>query len=152
MLLDHIEEQSLIEIVPASRGQRFANYCVDLLMTYILGAAIGILIAFVLLYTGNEDKVDAWSNSNSNRLEDYLFGFITTILYYTFFEFTTGGKTVGKYVTKTRAITSDGQKMDFATVLARSCCRVVPFDAFSFLGDDASGWHDKWSKTLVIKE
>ncbi|CAN0592803.1 unnamed protein product, partial [Laminaria digitata] len=36
-------------------------------------------------------------------------------------------------------------------LLGRTAARFVPFEAFSFLGGDATGWHDRWSNTRVVR-
>jgi len=53
-------------------------------------------------------------------------------------------------LTGTRAVTLDNQRMDFSTTFIRSCSRAIPFEAFSFLGDN--GWHDSLSGTKVIED
>ena len=55
-------------------------------------------------------------------------------------------------ITKTRVVTEDGQKPTAMNILGRTACRFIPFDAFSFLGSKAVGWHDSISKTHVINE
>ena len=60
------------------------------------------------------------------------------------------GQSIGKMITGTIVVTEDGQKPSFGQILGRSFARIVPFEPFSFLGNDASGWHDKWSETKVI--
>jgi len=60
-------------------------------------------------------------------------------------------RTIGKIFTKTIVVTEYGEKPSFRAILIRSLCRCVPFEEFSFLGSDQSGWHDKWSKTRVVK-
>ena len=61
------------------------------------------------------------------------------------------GKTVGKYVTGTQVITEDGELPSAGTVVIRTLCRMIPFEAFSFFGSTPRGWHDKLSKTRVVK-
>jgi len=46
----------------------------------------------------------------------------------------------------------DGNKPSFGLILGRSLSRIIPFDALSFLGANAIGWHDTISKTRVIKK
>lgn len=64
-------------------------------------------------------------------------------------EYFTKGRTIGKYITGTRVIRTDGQNPTFEEYLIRNISRLVPFDAFSFLGG-GNGWHDSWSDTRVI--
>jgi hypothetical protein len=43
-----------------------------------------------------------------------------------------------------------GEKPTFSQIVGRSFARIVPFEVFSCLG--ATGWHDDWSKTYVIRK
>ena len=88
-----------------------------------------------------------------NGLVDRLFTALFLVVFYCTVESSLNGKTLGKFITKTRAVKLDGTKMDFNTVLKRSFSRIVPFEPFSFLGDDPpTGWHDRWSDTKVVDE
>jgi len=49
-------------------------------------------------------------------------------------------------------VDDQGAQPGVSSILRRSLSRLVPFDAFSFLGNYARGWHDKWSNTWVIDE
>jgi uncharacterized RDD family membrane protein YckC len=62
------------------------------------------------------------------------------------------GKTIGKFITKTRAINEDGSRMSATVTLGRAFCRAVPFEPFSAFGSPPNPWHDKWTKTMVIDE
>ncbi len=62
------------------------------------------------------------------------------------------GKTIGKYITGTRAVNEDGSKITFSTGFVRGLTRLVPFNALSALGSPTYPWHDKWTNTLVIDE
>lgn len=45
---------------------------------------------------------------------------------------------------------SDGTKPTTKTVLIRSVCRLIPFEAFSFFENkNPIGWHDRFSHTVV---
>lgn len=44
----------------------------------------------------------------------------------------------------------DGSKPKFDEILIRALCRLIPLNAFSFLGDLGKGWHDTLSKTYVV--
>ena len=61
-------------------------------------------------------------------------------------------KTPGKFLTKTIVIDEYGNKPDVGSLLLRSLVRLVPFEAFSCLGDPSRGWHDRWSNTYVVKD
>lgn len=136
-LLDDIQVQKSDSktYTEAPKGKRLANYLID---RFILMLSLGTIMVFIPILTVG------------NTLQNYLLGAIFTIVYYSALETSLSGKSLGKYLTKTRAINADGSKMDSNTVLKRSLCRIIPFEAFSFLGDE--GWHDSLSKTIVIED
>ena len=70
-------------------------------------------------------------------------------LYYYLSEKFLNGRTIGKYVTETKAVTILGGKPSNSDLLKRTFSRLVPFDALSFFG--TNGWHDSWSDTRVVK-
>ena len=84
-----------------------------------------------------------------NRLEEYLFGLLFTIPYYIFMEGITG-RTIGKYLTGTIVVDHQGNKPNLETIIKRSFCRAIPFNALSFLGEKSRGWHDSISETYVV--
>jgi len=131
----------------ASQGKRFANYLIDLIcfmiFSFIFGAILGIVLAIV-----SPSSLSIFEQDN--KLIDYLLGFIAGMIYYSILEATTG-RTIAKFITKTKVVNEEGVKPDFGTILLRSLCRFIPFEPFSFLGSDNSGWHDKLSKTRVIE-
>jgi uncharacterized RDD family membrane protein YckC len=84
-------------------------------------------------------------------MNEYLLGVIIFLTYFVpqeaFF-----GRTLGKLVTGTKVVNEDGSKLTFGKAVARTLCRFIPFEAFSFLGghDRPKGWHDTIPKTKVI--
>ena len=131
----------------ASQEKRFANYLIDLIFfmifSFIFGVALGIVLAII-----SPSSLSIFEQDN--ELIDYLLSFIAGMIYYSILEATTG-KTIAKFITKTKVVNEEGEKPDFGTILLRSLCRFIPFEPFSFLGSDNSGWHDKLSKTRVIE-
>ncbi|MFK7900745.1 MAG: RDD family protein [Cyclobacteriaceae bacterium] len=124
-------------LVQASKGKRFANYLID--MTFFIVFYVILLLIVPIL-------------SEDNPITDRVIPMILSAIYYLILETTLKGKTIGKYITKTRVVTLDGETPDFGTMVKRSFSRAVPFDALSFLGEKSNGWHDKWSDTMVIDE
>ncbi len=129
------------KLVLASKGQRFLNLFIDYL-TFSFGG--GILLGIAMVATGNEDIFD-------NNMQMNLVGAIIGLVYYIVLESTTG-RTMGKLLTKTRVVTLDGGKPSTGQILGRSFARFIPFEVFSFLGEEGIGWHDSLSKTRVISE
>ncbi|NLA48703.1 MAG: RDD family protein [Bacteroidales bacterium] len=131
----------------ASRGKRFANYLIDFIFLMIFSIILGIIVGIVLAIMSPSSRSIF---EQDNELINYLFGSIVGIIYYCVLEATTG-KTIAKFITKTKVVNEEGEKPDFGTILLRTLCRLIPFEPFSFLGSDNSGWHDKLSKTRVIE-
>ncbi|MDW7691732.1 RDD family protein [Flammeovirgaceae bacterium SG7u.111] len=134
-LLDYEPEVQKLE--DASNGKRFVNYLIDVICVYAIAFAVGVFMAINGAIGGSEFSF-------------YLVGWIVTIVFYSGLEGFLGGKTVGKYITKTRVVTEDGETPTFINIVGRSFCRLIPFDAFSFLGEKPGGWHDSISKTRVV--
>ena len=145
VVLDDFSEES-IRLVPASKGKRFANYLIDLFILYV------IVIVFGVLFYPMLDASGAISDGSGGGLITNLLSYLAYLVYYFILEASLGGKTIGKYITKTRTVDIDGTIPDGVTILKRSLSRFVPFDAFSFLGSQDTGWHDRWSHTMVIDE
>ena len=80
----------------------------------------------------------------------YLCAIVIIVGYYTVFEATTKGRTLGKFITGTQAVREDGSNITWKDAFIRSLCRLVPFEPFSTFG--VLPWHDSWSKTIVIKK
>lgn len=141
------EFESETALTPASKGKRFANYAIDMIcmviLGFMLGAGLGIILALV-----SPSSLSFFDQQN--KLIDYAFNFIIGMTYYTIMEASTG-RSIAKYITKTKVVNEKGEKPSLGTAFVRSLCRFIPFDAFSFLGSDSSGWHDKFSDTRVVE-
>ena len=131
----------------ASQGKRFANYLLDLLFLMIFGFICGVILGIVLAIL-SPSSLSIFEQDN--KLIDYLLGFIVGMIYYSTLEITTG-RTIAKFITKTKVVDEYGDKPDYGTILLRTVCRFIPFEPFSFLGSETSGWHDRLSKTKGIE-
>ena len=136
---DHHKPQVLEE---AGKGIRLATYIIDLIVVYAIIFAITVMI---LVGTNNYNPDD------TSPILDRLLGIAVIVVYYFIME-SIAGKTLGKLLLKTRVVNMKGEKPTSKQILGRSFARVVPFEAFSFLGSSDRGWHDKWSNTMVVKE
>ncbi len=120
----------------ASAGRRLLNLIVDLVVCQVL--IVGIIggTAIVGLPLNAPFRV--------------LISFALRIVYCIVLEGLLG-RTVGKLVTGTVVVRNDGQRPSFGQIVGRTFVRYVPFEPLSFLGDAASGWHDRWSGTRVVR-
>jgi uncharacterized RDD family membrane protein YckC len=124
---------------PASAGLRFANRLVDaVVMMYILFTNLGLVS-------------DVFSREEKFEPEFFILLEIPfLILYYLILEalFNTSA---GKAATGTTIVNENGERPRFAQILGRTFCRLIPFEAFSFLGAVPRGWHDTMTNTYVVE-
>lgn len=80
-----------------------------------------------------------------------LFSFALFPVYYIFFE-TKFRQTPGKMITESIVTYSDGNAPSLKSVILRTAARYIPFEGLTVLGSPSWGWHDKWTKTYVIRK
>lgn len=122
----------------ASRGARFANLCID---CFAWNALFIVVAEIVSLSSGGDWEVVYLL---------YFFGAPFAFLYYFVSEAVTY-RTLGKVVTRTKVVNRHGYTPTTGQVFGRSLCRFIPFEAITFLGSPHRGWHDRLSKTHVVK-
>ena len=137
----------------ASKGSRFTNYIIDLISFFVV--VFGTIFLFATLYYTLAEDVTPMDNfitgiENMNPLLDRLFTAIILSLLYFSTETLLKGRSVGKYITKTKVVLADGSNPSPIDYLKRSFSRVIPFEALSFLGAEGRGWHDTISNTYVV--
>lgn len=146
------EADALFQYEYATQGQRFFNWLIDNLLmrfalSYITGFAVGYILnelwpdfLYDLVYS--KGQMGLW-------LLGYIIAIFNYIIYYTFCEKLCKGYTLGKLISKTKAIRQDGGELTFKDAFLRSLCRIVPFEVFSGFGKLT--WHDQWTKTMIVK-
>lgn len=127
----------------ATKSVRFANVIIDGVVVSIVYSILGRIL--VPNYGSSDPEVMMAALPMTA-----LVNVVVYFAYYIGME-VSGGKTVGKYVTGTQVMTEDGELPSAGTVVIRTLCRIIPFEAFSFFGSTPRGWHDKLSKTRVVK-
>ncbi len=127
-------------------GPRFGHFFVDLICFRILIWIVNFVLLWFIKITESEITLGLAIAFISLLASLLLFPFLYFVCEY-FWQ-----KTPGKFLTKTIVIDEYGNKPDVGSLLLRSLVRLVPFEAFSCLGDPSRGWHDKWSNTYVVKE
>lgn len=137
----------LDEKLLASNGSRFINYILDIVIILALIFVISLMIAFLGNFLGWNDLL-YWLG-NLSDLEGQLVFIVISVFYYSLSE-GLFGRSIGKFVTGTVVVDENGEKPSFGTIFKRSLCRLIPFDAFSFLG--SRGWHDSISDTYVVNK
>ena len=134
------EEQIAFEEVKVTSLTRFIHCVVDLfafiLLTIILSFAVGTI------YNPETDfAVDVAGTTTM------LIAFST---YFIILEYRYQ-KTLGKFITKTKVVTTNGEIPTLGDIVRRTFRRLIPFDNISFLFTK-NGFHDYLSNTTVVKE
>jgi len=142
------EEFIITEDLQATQSQRFFNLSIDVVFIYILVLSLGTTIILVALAVDNF----ALSNyvANLTAIEIAFYTAIVTFLYYYLTE-VYFSRTIAKLLTHTIVVNANGTKPSKRSIFIRTCCRFIPFEAFTFLYGP-KGWHDIFSKTYVVKK
>jgi len=128
-------------LLPASLGRRFCTMLVDMLCRMVF---FGVLLALAALVVGPHRFADL------SIWQRWGWGILSMFAYYVAFE-AAFARTPGKFVCGTIVIDERGGPPSFKQVLGRTLARFVPFEAFSFFGEQPTGWHDTWSRTRVVR-
>lgn len=132
---------------PAGGGKRFLNYLIDQVgqLVFIFTFFVGLVI---LEEFGLLSGIAAWLD-NISGIQSYGIAYGCSVMYFMFFE-SLFARTPAKWITGTKVVTPTGGKPGLMKIFLRTVYRIVPFEPFSFLGGSSSGWHDRWSHTLVV--
>lgn len=125
----------------AGQWARFVNLIVDYMALFVLGMIVGIVVVVI----GGQAGAD-WLD----RTPGFFIGIPIMLAYYFVFEVTTS-RTLGKLLTGTRVVDEYGHVPTTGQIAGRTLCRLIPFEAFSFLGKPTRGWHDSIPNTYVVK-
>lgn len=150
---------------PAPKLARFMNYIVDWVTIGVILNGVRFVIAYYLLGKNYHDHIlyhtiDRDHLTDLSRLTDLdldairyslIVSQIVTFIYYLIFEGATRGRTLGKIMTNTSAITQDGTPFSYKHALTRTLCRFIPFEMLSALISYLP-WHDSISKTAVVRK
>ena len=142
-------EFSVTDDLLATRGQRFLNCILDLLIVHIILASIGTTIIIIGDVSNNYELAN-WIESTTT-VEKLLFWSVILFLYY-FLTETYFSRTFAKYFTKTIVVTKDGSRPNKRTISIRTLSRFIPLEALTFLGTNVRGLHDLFSDTYVVRK
>jgi uncharacterized RDD family membrane protein YckC len=133
----------------ATRGQRFINCILDLLIVHIILASIGTTVIIIGDVTNNYE-LSNWIESTTT-LEKLLFWILTLFFYY-FLTETYFSRTFAKYFTKTIVVTKNGSRPRTHLIFIRALSRFIPLEGITFLWGDFRGLHDLFSDTYVVRK
>jgi uncharacterized RDD family membrane protein YckC len=142
---DSIKETSLLK--------RFINLFLDTIFYIIFVIIFSFILSIFIILLENAGLMPESLYKDYEKIIDAIlgniFGLSLFFLYYVFLEFKFE-KTIGKFITGTKVVLINGEKPDVLTLVIRTLCRLIPFDAFSYIFAKESGWHDRFSKTMVV--
>ncbi len=139
-ILDQQEDEfQSPELYLAGQGKRLANYIID---------RIGVYLLFILIFVVLDTEI-LGANDEISGIGAILIIF-SVLGYWTLFEYFLG-KTPGKFITRTKVVTKNGERPSLLNTLGRTLCRFIPFEPFSFLGSEV-GWHDSITGTRVVND
>jgi uncharacterized RDD family membrane protein YckC len=119
----------------AGTRRRFFTGILDTVCIFILAILFGISGIF----TAETDEQSAG------------FGLLIVLAYY-FFQEVIDGKTLGKRILGTKAISKDGREISAGQAFGRTLCRLIPFEAVAYFinGFKPIVWHDSIPSTYVV--
>lgn len=134
-----IGRETFPEFTPASMGKRFLNRVADSF----------VYIYIALIYINDGLFGEALRDEASFGIYT-LFELPFLVAYYLLFE-AVFQSTPGKCLTNTIVVNDSGERPSFTQILGRTFSRLIPFDAFTFFGNSARGWHDSLPNTYVVE-
>ena len=126
--------------IPVSLGKRFANYILDILFIAFIFAIVANLFNMSTTLTAE----------NTNNSSGFLFIAFFAV-YYIFMEYKFG-KTIGKFITRTKVVSTDGNELTISQCIGRLLCRIIPLEWLSGILFKGIFWHDSIPKTMVVED
>lgn len=126
--------------VSAPLAKRAVNYFIDIIVS-----------SFIILFISIYFELEITTQKGEMTKEGMIIMFITISLYYFIFEFLFG-KTIGKIITRTKVISTDGNRATILQCAIRAASRLLPLEQFSGLLMNGVFWHDSIPKTLVVED
>ncbi|MFD2285204.1 RDD family protein [Pedobacter petrophilus] len=135
-------EELDLEYCRATSGLRLTNYIIDMIFFYLIMFGLGIVLGILA-----PSLLNIFDGLMGRLISLLLYGISMAVI-----EGVSNGKSIGKLITGTKAINSDGTDMNFGQAFTRNIIRAIPFNAFSAFGTPCNPWHDRLSNTIVIEE
>jgi uncharacterized RDD family membrane protein YckC len=145
---EHKIEDPALNIVPANLAKRLANYFIDIVFFSFL---LYFLLKIIAPFSPLANKFLTIKPETVELMDQLILSFIYG-LYMSVAETLLKGKTIGKYITGTRAVTENGQPINAQTAFVRGLIRIIPFEQLSAISFPPYPWHDRWSKSIVADE
>ncbi|MBX2947878.1 MAG: RDD family protein [Crocinitomicaceae bacterium] len=125
-----------------NQGIRFLYYLVDIFLYIGVSLVIEKALSYIIY------SIQDFETAVLIVMIYNLFSYSLLFFYY-FLTESLFGASPAKIMFGYTVIDAHANKPSTGRIALRSIIRYVPFEAFSCLGE--RGWHDKWSKTYVVK-
>jgi uncharacterized RDD family membrane protein YckC len=122
----------------ATKGLRFGTLLIDYVFIWVFSFLVGIVTVLIFGPAGA---------ATLKTIPPFALGIVIVLFFYTFFE-GIWGRTPGKFILGTVVVNAKGEKPSLKQIVGRTFCRMIPFEAFSFFGEE--GWHDSIPNTRVV--
>ena len=142
-------EFTVTEDLWATRGQRFINCLLDLLIVHVIMIGLATTVVIIGNIAFNYD-LSKWAQSTTTLVRMLLWA-VLLFLYY-FLAETYFSRTFAKYFTKTIVVTKNGSRPKIHMVFIRTLTRFIPLECLTFLWGDFRGLHDLFSDTYVVRK
>ena len=142
-------EFSVTDDLLATRGQRFLNCILDLLIVHTILVSIATTVVIIGDITNNYN-LSGWIESTTT-FQRLLFWFVILFSYY-FLTEAYFSRTFAKYFTKTIVVAKDGSRPQKNVIIIRTLARFIPLECLTFLGTNIRGLHDLFSDTYVVRK
>ncbi|UTA67728.1 RDD family protein [Emticicia sp. 21SJ11W-3] len=130
------------ELVEQNVSERFLNMIIDqIVITFLAFVSTYWIVLAKFEYSNVSDWKFIIYFQICYSLQFFLYYFIIEGCFKT---------TVGKVITKSTIVNSEGEFISMGNAFIRTLCRYIPFEPFSFL-IGSRGWHDSVSNTSVVK-
>lgn len=124
----------------APLSKRIVNYLIDV-----------IIVSLIVFTLGTSLQIEISTAKGEITEMGFLIMMLTIVIYYFLLE-SIFGKTIGKFITRTKVISNDGGKASFLQCFIRAAARLLPFEQISGLFFKGIFWHDAIPKTMVVED
>lgn len=128
----------------ATWEKRLINLIIDSMVVQFIYLLIILIIGLIII-----GKENSFEQSTIIEFNNTFYFLVLYAFYYFIFEGLTG-RTIGKYVTRTKVVSDSENKPSFGKILLRSVMRIFFIEVISFFSSNPVGWHDRVSGTKVV--
>lgn len=140
-------DNTVLNLVTTDKIQRFLHLFIDVLFTILI---LSPMLHSLIRINELNFIPETLENIFGERGALWIIIAVFRLIYYTVSEgFLQASPS--KFLTGSRVVDPDGEKVKPVTIVLRTLSRFIPFEAFSFLGGH-DGWHDRFTDTHVVKE